>query len=114
MNEEILNKVDEIIDYIKTSDLYQKYLVIEKSMTNNEDINKLIKEIKILQKKAVREEQQNNISKVKEIDKIISDKLTKLNNIPLYNEYNIVVDELNDIFLNIKKTIQTYINTKTS
>lgn len=112
---DILSKVDEIIDYIKDSDLYKKYLFIENQMNNNQEIKSLVNDIKKLQKQAVHEQYlNNNDKKVKELDEKINNKLEKLNTIPLYSEYINIKEELNNIFSNIKNTIEVYINKKTS
>jgi cell fate (sporulation/competence/biofilm development) regulator YmcA (YheA/YmcA/DUF963 family) len=114
MDNEIFNKIDEIIEYIKKSSHYQKYLLIESKMNNNEDINQLIKEIKLLQKEATHEEYLGSNENANKIDEKIKQKLTELNNIPLYNEYINTVEELNNILLNIKNQIEAYINRKTN
>ena len=49
--DEILKKVDEIIDYIENSDNYKKYLIIKEKMNNDQEINDLINEVKHLQKR---------------------------------------------------------------
>lgn len=110
---DILDKVDELIEYIKTSDLYKKYQLIETQMNNNDYITQLILEIKKLQKQAVKA-QFNNNPNVKELDEKINENIQKLNAIPLYSEYINTKEELNNIFLNIKNTIEIYINKKTN
>ncbi len=113
MNKEVIDKIDEIIKYIKKSKNYKKYLMIEKQLSNNEDILALIKNIKFLQKQAVQQQYLNNHNKVKVIDRKISDDLNKLNSIPLYIEYTNVVEELNNLLTNIKNIVELYINEKT-
>lgn len=113
MNKEILNKIEDIISYIKNSATYKKYLLIESQMEHNDDINKLVNEIKVLQKQATKEEHINFNSPIK-LDEEIKDKLTQLNNIPLYSEYINTIDELNNTLQDIKNQIETYINRKTN
>ena len=55
---------------------------------------------------------QENNPKYKEIDKIIEEKVTILNNIPIYQEYLRRMDEFNDIIASSKNNIEKYINDK--
>lgn len=94
--------LDDIINYIMNSKEYKKCIEIKKKMSKNEQIKNLIEEIKILQKKYVKEQNESikNELKIKE---------QELNEIPIYAEYsnnlevvnnmiNLVKDELNDYF----------------
>ena len=101
MNNEILNKVDEIINLINESDEYKKYLFLKKELENNKEVNKLINEIKILQKDVVHHIKDEKELKVRE---------EKLNNIPIYREYQNTLDELNNTYSIIENTLNNYFN----
>jgi cell fate (sporulation/competence/biofilm development) regulator YmcA (YheA/YmcA/DUF963 family) len=102
--------VDELIDIIKNTDVYKRYIHITEQMNGSNDINELVAEIKSLQKVAVKEEHKPDSKKVRELDKEINNKIKELNNIPLYAEYIETSKELDDLIKSIKEEIQTYID----
>ena len=51
--EKILKKVDELVDLLKNSEDYQRYLYLSNEMKKNNSIMKLIKDIKTLEKRRV-------------------------------------------------------------
>lgn len=99
--EEILNKVDEILNYIENTDDYKKYLLIKEKMKNDIEINDLLNEIRHLQKKLA-----NNNNK--EIERELEEKNKILGNIPLYREYLNILDEINNIFNIIENSLNKY------
>ena len=100
---EKLNKsLDEVVDCIKESKEYKKCLELKDKMKDNDEINSLVKEIKLKQKKYIKTNDSNILSELNELEE-------RLNCIPIYhiytknlekvNEYiNYVKDELNDYF----------------
>ena len=98
---EILSKIDEIIEYIESSDNYQKYLLIREKMSNEQEIKELLNEIKHLQKKLA-----NNYNK--NIENELEEKNKVLNNIPLYREYLNTLDEINNIYNIIENSLNKY------
>ena len=107
----IQNKIDELFDTIKNSKEYKAYQEVGKVLDNNNEVNNLVNEIKKLQQESVRLEEENNI-KYKEIDKEIEEKVKKLNNIPIYQEYLKRMDEFNNVIASSKDNIEKYINDK--
>lgn len=107
----IENKINDLFETIKNSKEYKSYQEIGNILENNEEINNLVTEIKKLQQESVKLEEENN-PKYKEIDKIIEEKVTTLNNIPIYQEYLRRMDEFNDIIASSKNNIEQYINDK--
>ena len=107
----IQNKINELFSTIKNSKEYIAYQEIGKVLENNEEINNLVNEIKKLQQESVKLEEENN-PKYKVIDKIIEEKVTTLNNIPVYQEYLRRMDAFNDIIAPSKDNIEKYINSK--
>lgn len=107
----IENKINELFDAITSSKEYLAYQNIGTVIENNEEINTLVNEIKMLQQKSVELEYKNDPS-YKEIDKEIEEKVTKLNSIPVYQEYLRRMDEFNDIISESSSTIEKYINSK--
>lgn len=107
----IENKLDELFSAIESSNEYQAYLNIGRVLENDEEINSLVTEIKELQQKSVRLEEQGN-QEYKEIDKLIEEKVKLLNSKPIYQEYLRRMNEFNDIIAESSNTIEKYVNDK--
>lgn len=107
----IENKIDELFNAINESKEYQSYLQIGKVIEADEEINLLVSEIKQLQQKSVRLEEEGNLE-YKEIDKIIEDKVKLLNSKPIYQEYLRRMNEFNNIIAESSNQIEKYINSK--
>ena len=97
--------LNDVIDCIKNSPEYIECVELKKKMDSNEEITKLIKDIKVLQKKLLRTD---SIEVQEELDS----KINRLNEIPIYSIYNqklnvvnekisYVNDELNDYFYKV-------------
>ena len=110
MNNEILNEVDKIIEFIKDTDDYKDYIYLKKKLTNNEKANHLINEIKSLQQEIVKLELENKSIKEKE-DKI-NENIQELNKMPLYIEYIEKQEILNDLYQTIKTRLDDYFYNK--
>ncbi len=105
------DKIEELFQAIESSNEYKSYLNIGKILDNNKEVKTLVSEIKKLQQQSVKLEYEKN-SKYKEIDKIIEEKVAKLNSIPIYKEYLRRMDEFNNILAESSSTIEKYINSK--
>ena len=104
-------KIDELFAAINDSEEYQAYLKIGKILENNEEINSLVAEIKELQQKSVRLEEEGNLE-YKEIDNVIAEKVKLLNSKPIYQEYLRKMNAFNDIIAESSNNIEKYINSK--
>lgn len=103
---EKLNKsLDEVVLCIKNSKEYKKCIELKEKMKSNDEINSLVKEIKLKQKKYIRTNDSNILSELNELEE-------ELNSIPIYHVYNenlekvnyyinYVKDELNDYFIEL-------------
>ena len=107
----IENKIDELFQAINESDEYKAYLNIGSVLERDEEINKLVAEIKELQQKSVRLEEAGNLE-YKEVDKVIEDKVALLNSKPIYQEYLRRMNEFNDILAMSSSQIEKYVNSK--
>ncbi|MBQ9018955.1 MAG: YlbF family regulator [Bacilli bacterium] len=103
--EELNKSLDEVVNVIKNSKEYKMCISLKQQMDSNSEISSLVKEIKLKQKKYIRENNSNILSELKE-------KEEKLNSIPIYHIYlenlekvnymiNYVKEELNDYFDNL-------------
>mgnify|MGYP002626988892 CR=1 FL=1 len=107
----IESKLNKLFDSIEKSKEYQDYLSIGNSLSKDERINKLINEIKTLQKKSTKLEYEKDDT-YKEVDKEIEKKVKELNNIPAYIEYLNKMNEFNDILAMSSKMIEDYVDEK--
>ena len=110
LSNDVLSKVDEIVNYIEESDNYKKYKEIEKKLENDSDIMDKVNKIKSIQKQIVKLEiEKKDISYLeKEREEILS----ILNTYPIYQEYIYLQEDLNNTFQSIKTIIENYINDK--
>lgn len=106
MNNNILIKVDKLISYVKDTEEYKDYIYLYNKLKNNSLVNKLIKEVKDIQKKIVKEESLGNDTKG--LEERVSELLKDLNGIPLYTEFVDKQSELNIMFQTIKQTLDDY------
>ena len=103
LNNDILLKIDELINEIEKSDLYQKYLLLKKQINGNCMMKKMINEVKVLQKDVV-----HHLNKKEEL----ANKLDELNSHPLYREYINTVYEINNLYSIIENDINNYFQQK--
>jgi len=102
---------DALTDLTKTisdSDIYHKYQHILKQVEKSSDIEKLVKDIKALQKRLVHAESKGLDPKPLESELELKKKI--LYDIPLYQDYINVSDELRDLMKMVELKIQTYVN----
>ena len=104
---QVLAKVEEIINYIKSSKDYQDYLKLKDIMSKDDEIRDNIQSIKKLQKILV-----NTPSKKEEIEEVLDNYQNKLHNNPLYREYLNKVDDINNVFNIIENEINNYFYNK--
>ena len=105
------NGVNELFEAINNSKEYQDYLKIKEVLEKDENIISLIEEIKVLQQESVNLEF-NGDPKYKEIDKVIEEKATILNNNPVYQEYLNKIEEFNDVLTTSSKMLENYVKDK--
>ena len=99
MNKEINEKIDEIISDIENSDIYKKYLMLKEAIKSNKELMELINKVRIMQKDVLHKKKDE-----KELDKLME----KLNNHPLYREYNNTIYEINNTYGIIENSLNNY------
>jgi cell fate (sporulation/competence/biofilm development) regulator YmcA (YheA/YmcA/DUF963 family) len=99
LNKEINNKVDEIINEIENSEVYQKYLSLQKQISSNKELMMLINQVKVLQKDIL-----NKKKKKEDLDIVMNE----LNSNPLYREYNNTLYEINNTYGIIESSLNNY------
>ena len=106
--DELLNKIDELIELIKNTPNYKKYIELKEILKNNSDIMSLIKQIKKVEQSIVKKEY-NKVDTSEEENKLKELK-SELKTYPIYLEYSYIQEDLNNDFQNIKKIIENSIN----
>lgn len=101
MNSDITNKIDELFDELKETNLYKNYVSSKKQLENNSEIKEIIDNIRRLQKIAV-----NNKDEV--IEKELKDLYKKLDSYPLYQSYIEFKEELEYELKIISKEFSNY------
>ncbi len=107
----LLNKVDDLVNTIKSSDEYKRYLELEDKVKNNKEIMSLINEVKDIEKSIVNSKSKKDTESLK---KELDNKLSKLEDYPLYNEYIELQEEFNNLFGTIKDKLNKYFEDKIS
>lgn len=104
----VLEDIDDLVNYIKDSDNYKRYIEVRDKLKSNKEIMDMINEVKSLQKKIVKLEHDNK--PIEEYDKEIDNILSRLEEYPIYNEYNYLIEDLNYELDYVKKMVEDNIN----
>lgn len=109
--ENLLNKIDDLVDTIKDSKEYKHYLELEDKIKSNKEIMSLIEEVKTKEKAIVNSKNINDTDSLKrELDHLLS----KLDEYPLYVEYIELQEDFNNLFGTIKDKLNNYFEDKIS
>lgn len=102
MNKKIAKSLDEVINYIKSKKEYQKCIELKRKMSDNEELTTLINTIKKKQKEYIK-------SGYAEEEKEKLDSLNrKLDEYPIYLEYNNNLKVINDDIEFLKEQLNNY------
>jgi len=110
LDNKVLKKIDEIIDYIKDSDTYKRFNIVEEQMSNNEELMSLIKEVKVIQQEIVKREEID--LDTQDLSSLYQSLKKELYSYPIYVEYNELLEELDNTYQEIKVIIEKYLNDK--
>lgn len=97
----IQDKIDELFNELEQSKLYKDYVLVKKQLENDEEIMKLISEIKRYQKVATNNKDMSVEEKIKKL-------YEKLESYPIYQSYLIIKENLNEELFMIKETFEKY------
>ena len=96
-----MEKLDEVVKVIKDSKEYKTCIDLKKQMESNEDINSLVKKIKVLQKKYIRTNDKDIKLELDNLEK-------ELNEIPIYHIYMENLEKVNDMINYVKDELNNY------
>lgn len=108
----VLEKVEDLVSTIKGGKEYQEYVELAEKVKKNDKINKMIQEVKSLQKEIVRKE--NRGQDVENLENLVDVYLNELDRLPLYAEFVEKQRELNEIYQLIKKRLDDYFYEKSN
>ena len=104
----VIDDVDSLVESIKNSDKYKRYLIVKEEISNNSDIMEKIDSIKKYQQKIVKLKSKKETYKEEQTQ--IDNILKELDSYPIYTEYNYLVEDLNYELSYIKNIIEKEID----
>ena len=107
----INSSIEELFNSIENSSLYKKYKKMSDILSKDNDIKKILDEIKELEKEATYLENIGD-DRYKEVDEEIKGLADVLNNNYVYQEYLNSMDEFNDELSMSSKIIEKYVEEK--
>ncbi len=108
---EIDKKITELMDLISEQEEVKRYKLIEKALDQNDLVKNKIENFKNLQKKMAIYESSHDkvpIEMSQKYDQLFNDLL----DIPIYNEYLALQEEINDLLQQITSIIEEELNKK--
>ena len=105
------SSIEELFNSIENSSLYKRYMKMNDILSKDENIKKILDEIKELEKEATYLENIGD-DRYKEVDEEIKRKADILNNNYIYQEYLNSMNEFNDELSISSKMIEQYVEEK--
>ena len=94
--------LNDVVDYIKDSNEYKTCLDLKNKMSDNEEVNALVRQVKLLQQKYIKSNYNKEIKK--ELDEINK----RLNDIPIYVIYKQNLEKVNNMINTVKDELNNY------
>ena len=101
MNKEVISKIDNLINTIKSSNEYKEYIELLDKVNLSNEIKELTNEIRLINNKLV-------LTPSVELEELLSKREKDLNEIPLYLEYKYKLEELNNMLTVIKNKVEVF------
>ena len=102
MNKEIEEKVDEIIEYIKSSDSYKNYLKAKDILEKRNDLKEIINTIKKQQKEIIKNPSNKDLeNKLNKNIKILEEDI-------IYSQYNDYLKDVNNMLIILENKLNKY------
>ena len=102
MVKQLNRALNDVVDYIKDSNEYKTCLDLKKKMSANEEVNALVRQVKILQQKCIKSNYNKEIKK--ELDEINK----RLDDIPIYVIYKQNLEKVNNMINTVKDELNNY------
>ena len=112
LSKEVLEKIEELKSIIESSKEYKRYLEINKLLDKNDEVKEKVKLIKKIQQELAKSEYHKDYEKSKILEESLEKNKKELNEIPIYNEYVHVIENLNESLSQIKR-IEDYLQSIT-
>ena len=108
MYDEILTNVDKLVDMIMTSEKYRRYEAIKDKMRHNDVLMDLLSQYKKIQQQLVKSEYRKQEEQITLYTKKLKNLDNQLKKIPIYSEYILLQEELNEEFQWLKNNLEQY------
>ena len=99
--EKFQNSLEEVVSCIKNSKEYKIVIELKNKMSTNEEINSLVREIKIKQKKYIKSNDSNIKDELDQLEK-------RLDEIPIYHIYLENLEKVNEMINYVKDELNQY------
>ncbi len=109
MYDEILTNVDKLVDMIMTSEKYKRYAAIKDKMSHNDVLMDLLSQYKKIQQQLVKSEYRKQEEQITLYTKKLKNLDNQLKKIPIYSEYILLQEELNEEFQLLKDDLENHI-----
>ena len=106
--DKILNKVDELVNLIKNSDDYKRYMLLRLEMEKNKEIMEIISKIKKIEQTIVNKKYRKEDISFEETE--LNNLKKELESYPIYQEYSYLMEDLDNMFQNIREILNKSIN----
>lgn len=102
----VLQEIDQLVEIIEHSNEYQTYLSIQQKMSQNKELMQLINHIKETEQDLAKKEQFG--LNTEDTTQTLNELISKLEEYPIYQEYLVRQEDLNQQFQLITNTINHY------
>ena len=102
MVKQLNRALNDVVDYIKDSNEYKTCLDLKNKMSDNEEVNALVRQVKLLQQKYIKSNYNKEIKK--ELDEINK----RLDDIPIYVIYKQNLEKVNNMINTVKDELNNY------
>ena len=104
----IKTKIEELVELIKQSDDYKRYIYLKEELSKNKELMKIINKVKKKEQERVNKEYRKE--QTKDLEEEIESLKDELNSYPDYLEYSYLQEDINDNLQNIRKIIESAFN----
>ncbi len=104
----LLKKIDELIELVKNTDDYKRYMFLKEEMKKNNSLINLINDIK--KEEQLRIKKEYNHENIEEISNKIDSLYKELLSYPIYQEYLYLQEDINNQLQDIRKILEDTFN----
>lgn len=110
MKDEVFKQIDVLIDKIKNTLTYTRYIELDAQLSNNLHLVALVHSIKQLNKDLVKAEHQQKIKDIEMLEYELETKIRELYQMPLYQEYIASCKQLSSMIEQINRQMEHFLS----